>query len=137
MSVRNTVAFVTRSSEESAETRTAARLSRTRRVWARTSLPPTSSPVWASSPSCPAQNTRSPAMIAWLYGPTGAGARSVLVARRSICSPFRERADHGAREDRIILRQDAPQGDGDPLLHAPRDHWRDRRSERLCGARDP
>src|SRR5438105_10172533 len=121
----------TRSSEESAETRTAARLSSTRRVWARTSSPPTSWPLWASSASCPAQNTRSPARIAWLYGPTGAGARSVLVTRRSICSPFCERAGHGARENLIILGQDAPQVECGPLVDDPRDDRGIRKPERL------
>src|SRR5436309_10196565 len=133
-SARKTVVFVTRSSDESAETSTAARLSSTRRVCARTSSPPTSWPVCASSASCPAQNTRSPATIAWLYGPTGAGARSVLVARRSICSPFCERAAYGACENLIILRQHASEVECDPLLHDARDHRRVRGPERL---RDP
>src|SRR4029077_3906089 len=132
-SARNTVVFVTRSSDDSAETRTAARLSRTRRVWARMSSPPTSCPVSGSSASCPAQNTKSPEMIAWLYGPTGAGARSVFVLRRSIYSPFCERADDSARENLIILRQDAPQVERDPLLDDPRDDRRFRRPESLSG----
>src|ERR1700730_12724624 len=101
------------------------------------SSPPTSCPVCGSSASCPAQNTKSPEMIAWLYGPTGAGARSVLVLRRSIYSPFCERADHGAREHLIILRQHAPQVESDQLFDDPRDDRRFRGSESLrdlcCG----
>src|SRR5437762_1570188 len=123
-SVRKTVVFVTRSRPEPDSTRTAARLSSTRRVCARTSSPPASCPVAGSSAICPAQNTKSPATIAWLYGPTGAGARSVRVLRRSICSPFFERGLDRARQQLIILRQDAPQVERDPLVDDPRDHRR-------------
>src|SRR5256886_2575314 len=123
-SVRKTVVFVTRSRPEPDSTRTAARLSSTRRVCARTSSPPASCPVAGSSAICPAQKTKSPATIAWLYGPTGAGARSVRVLRRSICSPFFERGLDRARQQLIILRQDAPQVERDPFVDDPRDHRR-------------
>ena len=42
----------------------------------------TSSPVAGSTPSWPAQKTRSPATMAWLYGPTAAGAAVVAMAWR-------------------------------------------------------
>src|SRR6185503_14867977 len=73
-------------------------------------------------------------MIAWLYGPTGAGARSVLVVRRSIYSPFLERTAYGARENLIILRQNAAQVECDPLVDDPPDHRWVRGPKRL---RDP
>ena len=47
---------------------------------------PTSSPVAGSRPTWPAQNTRSSVAIAWLYGPTAAGRRVVLTARRVMSS---------------------------------------------------
>src|SRR5439155_763375 len=115
---RNTVVFVTRSSPDPDSTRTAARLSSTRLVCARMSSPPTSSPVVGSSAIWPAQKTKSPATIAWLYGPTGAGARSVRVLRRSIFSPFCQRGGHCARELLVMLRQHAPQVERDAPVHA-------------------
>src|SRR3989442_4849075 len=127
----NTVVLVTRSRDESDGESTAARLSRTRRVCARTSFPPTSSPLAGSSASCPAQKMRSPATMAWLYGPTGAGARSLLVTRRSISSPFRERADDGTHEALIILRQNASQVERHALQRDPCDDRRVRGAKRL------
>src|SRR2546430_9062201 len=106
-----------------------------RRVCAFTSAPPTSSPLAGSSGSCPAQKMRSPATMAWLYGPTCAGARSLLVMRRSISSPFRERAADSARQHFIILRQDAPEVERDALIHDPRDDRGIRLAERLRQAR--
>src|SRR5207247_10200121 len=136
-SVRNTVVLVTRSSDESDADRTAARLSRTRRVCSRTSFAPTSSPLVGSRASCPAQKMRSPATMAWLYGPTGAGARSPLVTRSSISSPFRERADDGTHEALIILRQNASQVERHALQGDPRDDRRVRGAQRLRPAHRP
>src|SRR4051812_36434710 len=45
-------------------------------------VPPTSSPVSASSGICPEQNSSPPALTAWLYGPTAAGASSAVTAWR-------------------------------------------------------
>jgi hypothetical protein len=44
--------------------------------------------------------------------------------RRSIYSPFCERADDGACENLIILGQDAPQVECDPLVDDPPDDRR-------------
>src|SRR3954469_7977038 len=44
--------------------------------------PPTSSPVAGSSGVWPERNSSSPVRIAWLYGPTAAGAPSAVTAWR-------------------------------------------------------
>src|SRR4051794_25350146 len=45
-------------------------------------VPPTSSPVSASSGIWPEQKSRPPALTAWLYGPTAAGASSAVTTWR-------------------------------------------------------
>src|SRR6188508_636378 len=81
MSTRNTVVLTRRSRPEPAASRIAARLARTRSACPAASSA-TNSPVAGSSPSCPATKTRSPARIAWLYGPAAAGAPVVLICSR-------------------------------------------------------
>src|SRR5690348_12986031 len=51
-----------------ADASTAARLRRAWSVWA--SMPSGAAPVAGSMPAVPEQNTKPPATIAWLYGPT-------------------------------------------------------------------
>jgi hypothetical protein len=41
-------------------------------------------------PAMPEQNTKPPATIAWLYGPSAAGARSLDTARRVIVPSLKE-----------------------------------------------
>src|SRR3954470_9495639 len=60
---------------------TARRFSRHCLAWS-PGVPPTSSPVSASSGICPEQNSRPPALTAWLYGPTAAGASSAVTTWR-------------------------------------------------------
>src|SRR4051794_14488565 len=60
---------------------TVRRFSRHWRAWS-PGVPPTSSPVSASSGIWPEQNSSPPALTAWLYGPTAAGAsRAVTTCR--------------------------------------------------------
>src|SRR4051794_35409858 len=60
---------------------TVRRFSRHWRAWS-PGVPPTSSPVSASSGIWPEQNSSPPALTAWLYGPTAAGASSAVTAWR-------------------------------------------------------
>src|SRR5690606_41216408 len=54
----------------------APRFSRTWRA-SSTTEPPTSSPVWGDRAICPEMYSVWPALMAWLYGPIGAGALEV------------------------------------------------------------
>src|SRR5579862_5393943 len=104
MSTRKTVVFTTSVIDRPAAARTAPRLSRTRAVWVAIS-PSTSAPVAGSRWIWPEQKSSSPAAIAWLYGPTAAGAALVAMAVRSMDWSFlglgvrRRRADDGGRRD--------------------------------------
>src|SRR3954451_322522 len=60
---------------------TVRRFSRHCRAWS-PGVAPTSSPVSASSGIWPEQNSRPPALTAWLYGPTAAGASSAVTTWR-------------------------------------------------------
>ena len=66
---------------------TAARLTSAWSVWA--SMPSGIVPVAGSIPAMPEQKTKPPATIAWLYGPSTAGASSLdtasLVIGRLLC----------------------------------------------------
>src|SRR5215213_6191737 len=66
---------------------TAARLTSVWSVWA--SMPSGIVPVAGSIPAMPEQKTKPPATIAWLYGPSAAGASSLdtasLVIGRLLC----------------------------------------------------
>src|SRR4051812_20653967 len=127
MSSRNTVVFTTRSSPEPDASSTAARLSSTRFVCSFMS-PLTISRVIGSSASCPAQNTSSPATMAWLYGPIAAGAFAVWMLRMS--SPMSpslfECGDHRAREQLVILGKDGAQVERDPPVDDARHDGRTR-----------
>ena len=72
------VVLTTSASELPASSRIAARLRSACSVCA--SMPSATSPVTGSMPAVPEQNTKSPATMAWLYGPNAAGARSVVMA---------------------------------------------------------
>src|SRR3954453_19366899 len=65
---------------------TARRLTSACSVWA--SIPSGIVPVSGSIPAIPEQKTKPPATIAWLYGPSAAGASSLDTARLLIgCLP--------------------------------------------------
>src|SRR5215213_3909022 len=66
--------------------RTAARLRSACSVWA--SIPSAAAPVPGSIPAVPEQKTKPPATIAWLYGPSAAGAWSLDTACRVMAPPL-------------------------------------------------
>src|SRR3954464_7424064 len=79
------VVLTTSARDAPAAARTADRFLSACSVWA--SIPSAACPVAGSIPAVPEQNTKPPATIAWLYGPSAAGARSLEIARRVMFCP--------------------------------------------------
>src|ERR1700730_2624755 len=79
------VVFTRSAIDDPASSKMAARLTNACSVCA--STPSRTAPVSGSIPTVPEQNTKPPATMAWLYGPSAAGARSVEMPRRSTSPP--------------------------------------------------
>src|SRR3954447_22930590 len=94
MSARKIVVFTTSAIVRPAASRTAVRFRSARSACASTP-PPTSSPVVGSSPICPEQKTNPSTAIAWLYGPSAAGAPVDETACRDMPPPSVRRASGG------------------------------------------
>src|SRR3954464_12294789 len=111
------VVLTTSARDAPAAARTADRFLSACSVWA--SIPSAACPVCGSMPAVPEQNTKPPATIAWLYGPSAAGACSLDTA----CRVMVHLSGHGDGHSWWSPREDGPPagraGAGAPLREWP------------------
>jgi hypothetical protein len=96
--------------EAPAASRMAARFRRACSVWA--SIPSGMDPDSGSIPAVPEQKTKPPATMAWLYGPSAAGACSVETACRfmSLSLPFPVMTFSAGRYSHVPPKPSLPAG---------------------------
>src|SRR5690606_12176063 len=99
----------------------AARLSSTWRASSATE-PPTSSPVWGDRAICPDIYSVLPALMAWLYGPIGAGAWVVWIISLRVDISYGCRTSVEKKPlDNLVADGQQKQDDGDGIdgMHYP------------------